>query len=397
MTGAFTGNGGAASITLENAIVQFAGFTFGHTTADILSFVPAEYYSPMFDYGSPAGFNLLSYTATFGGGFSATIGIEDRASQGYPNLVGYTPNSGNVGVGLNGIVGVAGANGVTVVGGAPAFGATLAASPTGGLFANGPITWPVLAGNIRVDQSWGSAQLGAAVMQNSAVSTGIAQASNAGFVGNNNFSVTTTGWGITGGLKFNLPMIGPGDHLYLNAAYANGFLDILESANTTSTTGDLGRGVGGLQRIDRDMYVSPTCVGAAVAVAGCFTGNNSTGWSVAGIFDHYWTPTIRSVLLASYVDITPPGSVRNTDWTLGGLSEVKVTRISLQPVIWNPVPGLELGTEISYTNLNQSLTGTNGAAASCTAGAAVACPAAWGAVTPSSSAWQGRLRVTRQF
>ena len=340
-----TGVGATTGTTMENAVIQFAGFTFGHTTADIMSFVPPEYYMPMYNYGSPAGFNLLAYTATFGGGFSATLGIEDRASMGW-NAPGAATVIGNVG-----------------------------ASPA---VVNGPYTWPVLAGNIRLDQAWGSFQLSGGVIDNS---------QRVGPNGLTGFVKESVGWGITGGMKINLPMMGPGDHLILNAAYGDGFLDIVSSANTSAITGDSGRMFGGLLRQDSNAWVHQNagCVGA---VAACYSMSNSTGWSAEAFYDHYWSPTVRSVLMVGYTDITPPASVRNTDWAFGGLSEVKLFRVSVQPIVWNPVPGLELGGEVSYGHLDQTLAHAPGVAPT-------ALPAGWPG--PSSDSWQGRIRVTRQF
>ena len=89
---------------------------------------------------------------------------------------------------------------------------------------------PDFVANLRVDQSWGSAQVSAAVHN---VSIGQ-------YVGSSYFAngaaVNSTipagayapnvdsawGYAVQAGVKFNLPFLAPGDALWLQAAYAKG-------------------------------------------------------------------------------------------------------------------------------------------------------------------------------
>ncbi len=360
-TNTFTGAGGSAGITLENAIIQFAGFTFGHTPSDVFAYLPGEAYTLLANYQNPPGYNLLSYTATFGGGFSASIGVEDRSTEVTATLPGYIPNAANGGIyslpttGANAYV-TSGSNG-----------------QLGSAFTNGPLTYPVLEANLRVDQSWGNAQIMGAVDQNSALST---------FSNVPNFTVEKTGFSIGAGLRINLPMFAKGDHLLLTGAYADGFLDGLQPNNTSSHLADIGRTIPGFQRIDRNMYVLPL-------VGGGFTSESTTGFSIAGAFTHYFTPTLRTVILASYIDLTPGQKTQNTDWTLGGLSEATVFQVAGQ-LVFTPVSNLEVGGEVSYNKLDQHLTGSNGAAPT-------AVPAVFTNAPVADDAIVTRLRVTRQF
>ncbi len=366
---------GAASVTLENAIIQFAGFTFGHTPGDVYSYLPSEYYNVLESYGSPAGFNLLAYTATFGGGFSATIGIEDRSNEGYATIPGYVPTlaSGQI-VSTSGFT----------------------TSQTGGI-SNGPLTWPVLMANLRVDQSWGNAQIMGAVAQNEAntpAAAGFGVPYNAAgtqtFVPNPAFPAGFTqtldkvGFAIGAGVRINLPFFAPGDHLYITGAYADGFLDGLSSQNTSSHTGDIGRTIPGFQRIDRNMTVIPNADGT-------FSTESTTGYSVSAILTHYWTPTLRSLLLGGYEHLDPGDRTQATDWSLGGLRAVDIYSVAGQ-LVWTPTANLEIGGEVSYSKLDQNLLCVN--TASC---------AALNYLTNTLGARQGddviqtRLRVTRQF
>ena len=62
-------------------------------------------------------------------------------------------------------------------------------------------------------------------------------------------------------------------------------------------------------------------------VAACYLMKNSTGWSAEAFYDHYWSPTLRTVLMVGYSDITPPSGVRNTDWASGGLSDADIEKM----------------------------------------------------------------------
>ena len=58
-------------------MVQWAGFTFG-IAPENYAFMPSMFYNGNLWVGFPNGVKQLAYTATFGGGFSATLALEDR-------------------------------------------------------------------------------------------------------------------------------------------------------------------------------------------------------------------------------------------------------------------------------------------------------------------------------
>ncbi len=170
-----SGPGGAAAY-IDQAYIQWAGITAGKAPGFFAFYGGGEgwfnLYSPdQQGYNEP---DLLAYTATFGGGFSATIAAQ---SSGYNS-----PDGGN-GTNINYVNG-----GV--------------ANTT-----NYGMTAPDIVANIRVDQAWGSAQLSGVAHQVHVLSyTGTA-------------SQDTWGWGINGGVKFNLPTFGPGDNIQAQASY----------------------------------------------------------------------------------------------------------------------------------------------------------------------------------
>ena len=374
LTNAFTGQTGAASTVVENAIVQFAGFTFGRTLSELFTFVPAIQYNSIATASFPAGVNLLSYTANLGGGLSASIGIEDRGGMNFSTTPTYIP------IGPGGSV-------------APAAtfpGATAGAG--GGAIANGPYGLPAGAANIRYDASWGSVQAMGSIVQNAAL-TSLAKPLNNGVI-------RSTGWALGAGLKLNLPMLAAGDVLYVGAAYANGDIDELNGNNTSGHIANMAKEFNGLMRVDRNLYVTPVatmagaCALAATVTARCFASEQTTGWSVGGHLTHYWSPNLRSLFIGSYLSLTPGAQTRTTDWTHGGLSGATVWQIIGQ-LIWSPTKDLDVGFELTYGRLNQRLAATSVAKGG--TGAPTAVPAAAGGFNPSSDSLIARLRVQRQF
>ena len=157
--------------TVVYAYVRFAGFTFG-ASRDNYAFMPSLTYAGG-HWGSFAnGTKQIAYTATFGGGVSATVALQDyldtsnKTEDGSGTKPYYVYNSA-----------------------------------------------PQVNANIRVDQSWGALQLMGAyadVSMNTATD---------GY--DNNKGV----YAIGAGLKVNLPMLAKGDALYLTANYANGMTE----------------------------------------------------------------------------------------------------------------------------------------------------------------------------
>ena len=417
LTGAFGASPQAASISVDRAFVQFAGFTFGRGD-DQFSFMPAPNFISYAWSGYPSGINQLSYTAVIGGGVSATVSLKDRGQQSQSAAVGSlftSPTSNMNDTSVITAVGLA-SSGVA---------ATSANSGVLATVVNGPMRLPELAGNIRLDQGWGSAQVMGSVLQNAAVVSGASiytlsgtaynpvvavQSYNNQFLvtgGNSGNQVSKTGWAVGAGVKINLPMIAAGDTLWLTAAYADGNLDRLQSSSTSDRSANIGREFTGLIRQDRNLYVVPTAW--SMAATGITAKLDSvkvvspTGWSAGAIYTHYWTPTFRSNFIGSYLSIKMPAEVKAVDSAFGGLSDVTVTQIG-HSFVWSPVKDLNLGLETAYARLNQSQTGTAGAApiAAYTAANQAASGNATTAVTKldaktSPSLFAVRLRVDRQF
>ena len=411
LTGNFGAGTQATSVTLDRAFVQFAGFTFGRAD-ETFSFMPAPNFISYAWSSYPSGIGLVSYTAVIGGGVSATVALQDR-----------TQNSQSTGVGSLYTAPTADANALT----GTLASATQANSGMLVSVVNGPTRLPELAGNVRMDQAWGSAQVMGSVVQNSALVTGASvyaapsttttpimavQSYNNQYLttgGNTGSAINKTGWAIGAGVKFNLPMITAGDTLYLTAAYTDGDLDHLGSSSTSDRSANIGREFTGLIRSDRNLYVVPTSWNSANGVAQ-LTGVKAVspkGWSVGGIFTHNWTPTFRSVVASSFLQINTPADVKAVDTVFGGLSNVSVTQVGHE-FVWSPIKDLNFGLETAYARLSQSATGQNGNApfSAYTAPAVVSAGATVGAASTTVAAipvklspnlYAVRVRIDRQF
>jgi len=79
------------------------------------------------------------------------------------------------------------------------------------------------------------------------------------------------------------------------------------------------------------------------------------GYSVSGGFQHYFTPQFQNIVFGSYerVDYGRAGGIA---WTNGGIGPASEYRIADQ-FNWFPVKNLQIGLEVMYIKVDQSLAG----------------------------------------
>ena len=347
----------SASPTLEAAYIRFAGFTFG-AARDNFSFMPSTFYGAGHWSSFANGAKQIAYTAVLGGGFSATLAIQDATD--------------------------------TTAGGVAALGTfstlvpgTLIAPTNVALTgaANGPIAtyaynqMPQINGRIDLDQGWGSASLMGAVGQAIGLNTSGA------------YDEHKTTYAIGAGLKINLPTIAAGDVLWLNAAWANGMTEY--TTNWTSfKSSDTRLNVGG--------YVvnHPSWIVTSDGI------ETLKSWDVAAIYTHYWSPEWRHSFLATYGRIEGTATSKALAWSqAGAFGDATVWNVGTQ-LAWLPTRNFEIGVDVLYARVEQDirrLTGANTVAGS--AGAYTNTPGVYtSSVTREKSGnWTGRLRVERTF
>ena len=193
---------------VNQAYLTWAGLTAGKAQS-FFSFVGggdnyANFFSP-----DRKGFNeplLLAYTASFGGGFTATLSAESPASVG----------ASGGGTTINGATGCAGNGGCV-------------ANPA--LITFGGQKWPDIVGALHVKQGWGEAQISGVVHNVNVSAIGfdnaIAGENTCGTVA---FPVACNGeknhvgWAIDAGVKINLQgwggMFAAGDDLIVTGVYS---------------------------------------------------------------------------------------------------------------------------------------------------------------------------------
>jgi hypothetical protein len=373
---------GTNAYYINQAYLTWAGITAGKA-ASFFSFTGggdnwANFFSP-----DQKGFNepiLMAYTASFGGGFSATIAAQSAGPNGSSG--GGTNESSNFLFDSNV--------------GQFAFGP--------GNITYGGQRWPDIVGNLHVKQGWGEAQV-SGVLHNVNVEdtayggpgTDYTGCGISGLLGCNSRE-TKTGWGIDAGVKFNLPSIGAGDDILFTGAYTQNA--VWYSGLSDGMWGENGQVNGnGQPMFMSDAYFNPLTN----------QWSSPTAWSVSGLFEHHFTPQF-------YLDLE--GSIGGLEWNnMGGgcnfaiglagctisqaingpLSKNAFTWLVGADVGWNPVTNLNFDLELMYQNVNQSqpsgFLGTiynyNPAA-----GTGNFVPGAW---KGNSDGFEGKLRITRYF
>jgi hypothetical protein len=275
-----------SSLATNRAFIQWAGITAGETQSfyDFYSAPAMGYrgYMPSSDTGDP-GWWLWAYTAQLGNGVTATISAEQRRGSQMCDVLT-----------ANAALGTCTSGGVGAGGGTFTGDLAIPAAANNSLAGYGGNTVPDIVGNLRVDQTWGSAQIMA-----------VAHNDNAPYYG------TTPGtggpsqqWGfvVGGGLRLNFPMIAQGDYFQSQVNYTQG---ALRYVNMSESAGTLFNGSGN----DAAFGLASDCVyGAGVAVPGAAptvpTGCNlTTAWGVNAGYEHYWTPQFHESFVGGYMAV----------------------------------------------------------------------------------------------
>jgi hypothetical protein len=334
------------------AYVTWAGITAGKAPS-FFSFTGggpgwANFFSP-----DQQGFNqpdLLAYTASFGGGFSASIAIQSPVK-----------NSGNDGgTQMNNI---SGPNGFSGIG-------------QGVNFVYNGERVPDVVANLKVSQGWGSAQIAGVLHQvnvTAGCDTFFSNSCGLGDIpydplhtGPYNFpfdspTLNKWGWGVDAGISFNLPMLAAGDSILFTGAYTQNA--VWFSGIPDGMWGENGMVNGnGQQMAVADTYANSFPCGY---YSRCVTWATPTAWSVSATMTHYFTPEISISPLASYGQIN--WSNNSPNWTpSNGLgfpgynrygSTVSNSTSWIAGLVghWDPVKNLDFEMEVLYqdTHTNQ--------------------------------------------
>jgi hypothetical protein len=361
-----------SSTYVNTGYVTWAGITAGKAQS-FYSFVGGgdnwnNFFSP-----DQKGFNeplLMAYTYSFGGGFTATLAAQSQGTNGFSG--GGTNETGGFSGGTNNS------------------GTGLFAGSIPGPTTYGGQRWPDIVGALHVKQGWGEAQVSGVIHNVNVQDEEFNGTATCGITGAAACAAgeSRVGWGIDAGVKVNLTnggwfgnFWGAGDDILFtgsytrNATWYSGLPDAMNGENG-QVNGN------GQQMFLADAYFNPLTN----------SWSSPTAWSVSGLLEHHWTPTI-------YTDLE--GSVGGVRWSgmngsVGGVGTGVISPSAFTYLIgadigWNPVTNLNFDLELMYQAVSQqrpnALVGTV-----FNTGAFI--PGAW---EGDSSGFQGRIRVTRYF
>jgi hypothetical protein len=349
LSGSFLNGVGGGYVAVEYVFIQFAGFTFGKSASAYASpwqGFPGNNSSFLLGgQNTDTGVNNIQYTAQFGNGVSASIGLDD------PTVWDRTPLY-NLALGVN-------ANGL-------------------GTNAYGGWTVPDIVGNVRVDQAWGLFQWSAAAHEvngsYNTLTTGGAPTTASVLSGHpdSKFGFATM---VALNIK-NIPT-GPGDDIKFDASFAKGATKYVIATSGTSpsfamfggTTGQFGsNGTVGFGATSDGVWL-PTASGGDGSI------HLTTAWGVRGAFNHNWDPYWSTSVYGSYSQVSydsvaaaeycagfaasHPGQVGfpgagtytcNPNFNVSQLGTV--TR-------WTPVKNLTFSGEVQWFHLQQKMSGSS--------------------------------------
>jgi hypothetical protein len=348
-------NPGDGYVAVTDLFVQFAGFTFGKsasayanpwqgTPGNITAFLLGG------QQNDNSGPNNIQYTAQFGNGVSATIGLDDP-------VVWERTAVFNLALPLN---------------------ATL-----GGSNAYAGVHAPEFVGNIRVDQPWGLFQISAAAHEvsgsyNILNPTGTA-AVPAGALGPPGAAPNTlseisghpdTKWGgaVMASLNIkNLPT-GTGDDIKMDASYAKGATKYIIGTDATSPSFAM---YGGSSRAYQSVGFGATT--DAVYLPTAFGGDGALhlteSWGMRGAFNHNWDAHWATSVFGTYsavrydataklficANYTTPAKAVSADYVCN--PDYNVAQLGAN-IRWTPVKGLTFTAEAQWFHLDQKFAGT---------------------------------------
>ena len=281
------GAGGGTNVYLAKAFVQFGGLTAGRGQS-FFDFITGG--SGPFTLSSTASLvpdahvNMLAYTFSFGNGISATLSVEDPSTSANTNPAGSSAAWRRT-----------------------PYDATSAAVVAGAGGAYGGVHTPDLVANVNVTQAWGSAQLSAVLHDDAPAPHGVAG---------------KLGWAVLGGVKVNLPMLGEGDVLGVQATYGQGAVGYV-----------LNGWQGGPAVTTRDFFYNAAGTGI----------DQASAYSIYAALTHNFSKKVFATVGGGYAAYDAPAIANGNDYSF---VDVRGT------LGWKPVSGLLVAGEVGYKRVD---------------------------------------------
>jgi hypothetical protein len=322
-------NQGAVGVDLSRALIQWAGFTFGHSDsfADQFDVGDSWRYGQTQNHASTSanGINQLDYALQIGGGWRLHLGVNERSrNKSLVNLSSAT---------------------AIIVG----------AEPTSSRAGQ---RWPDLYTALKYSSD--SVEGGVSFMlhdNRTTYFTGGAGCPAGAQVGTSQCGYADkTGWAFLSGIEVKLPFITPGDRAGVFFNYAQGF-----------------GAVGGGNNLNSPMLMG---TGNELAFAqisdGVFINGSglelTTTWTVGGAYEHYWSPILKSSFYGTYTQVSYNSTA--TTYLCGGggaAVQTNATFANCSPdwrlwlvgsrLAWEPVRRLVLGIDIFWQQVETAYSG----------------------------------------
>jgi hypothetical protein len=337
---------GGGYVAVEYAFVQFAGFTFGKSSsayATPWNGYPGNNSSFLIGgHDTVTGVNNIQYSAQFGNGVSATIGLDDPSAFNRTALYNLSAPAAVSAVGI-------------------------------GTNAYGGVNMPDIVGNVRIDQAWGLFQVSGALHEvdasyNTLGAGGVPTALSA----ISGHPDTKYGGSVMAALQIKNIPTGPGDTIMFDATWAKGDTKNVISTSATSPNFLMVGGGSGQLGAGQSLAFGATTDGVYLpgAAGGDGTIHLTTAYGIRGAFNHNWDPYWSSSLFggmgwvrydgtaqanycsAYYATIGIGNAATSTCNPNYSMSELGfVTR-------WTPVKNLTFSAETIWAHLNTGFTGT---------------------------------------
>jgi hypothetical protein len=346
-------NVGEGYVAIEYVFIQFAGFTFGKSASAYATpwqGFPGNNSSFLLGgQNTDTGVNQIQYTAQFGNGVSASIGLDDPVV--WDRTAVY-----NLSLPLN---------------------ATL---NTGNAY--GGVHAPEVVGNIRIDQAWGLFQIsGAAHEVSGSYNTLNAISAPAGTVGiagaaPNNLSEISghpdTKWGgaVMAALQIKNIPTGSGDDIKMDASWAKGATKYVISTSSASPSFAMFGSSGAAGTYQSIGFGATTdAVYLPVAAGGDGSLHLTEAWGFRGAFNHNWDPYWSTSLYGSYSQVkyddtakvficgnyATPGKAVSADFVCN--PDYNVSQLGVV-TRWTPVKNLTFSADVQWFHLDQKFQGT---------------------------------------
>ena len=351
---------GGGYVAVEYLFIQFAGFTFGKSSSAYSTpwnGFPGNINSNLLGgNNTDTGVNNIQYTAQFGNGVSASIGLDDPTVWNRTALYNLS------------IPAAIGANGT-------------------GSSAYAGMQAPDIVGNIRVDQAWGVLQFSAAAHEVNGSYNTLAAGSAA-----NNLSEISghpdSKWGgsVMAAVSIKNIPTGAGDDIKFDVSYAKGTTKNVIATGGTSPNfamfGDSGfayQSAGFGATTDGVYFPGPAGTGGI---------RLTTAWGLRGAFNHNWNPFWSSSLFGSYSSVRYDGGANDNINGLGTTTakgaycaafaashpgqaavgnqagnyacnpDFNVSQLGVV-TRWTPVTGLTFSAEAQWVHLDQKMSGSS--------------------------------------